>query len=92
MKITEKQAEQIFREEGYDENNKQVFKIVEELDWDDDGKYSHGGRIFEFEGKNYQLSISRSGSYHTDYYFDFTLECQEVEQVTITRKVWNRKK
>ena len=90
MKITEEQANAIFREEGWmpsDEDNA-TFKILEECDWDDNGKYSNRRSIFEFEGKCYAMHISRCGSYHTDYDYDFDLDCHEVQQVQVVIKEW----
>lgn len=72
------------------------FKIVEDGDWVDDGKYSHREVIFSKENKFYSLSVSRSGSYYTDYYYDWEdtdkFECPEVEAVEKTVTVWKAKK
>lgn len=82
MKITEEQAEQIAWEEC-DE-----FETVEVGEWEDDGKYSHQINIFKHDGKYYANQRSRCGSYHTDYDYNYYLDCQEVEQVEVTVKQW----
>lgn len=93
MKITDEQANAIFMEEGWmpSDEDKPTFRIVEECDWDDNGKYSNCEYIFEFEGKCYAMGISRCGSYHTDYDYDFDLTCNEVHQVEVTIKEWRTK-
>ena len=47
------------------------FKLIDRGEWIDDGKYSHKEMIFQHieSGKFYRLFDSRSGSYHSDYYY-----------------------
>lgn len=65
----------------------------------DGGKYEYKETIFEFGGKNYLVSESRSGSYYSDYYYesedwsdDSEQICDEVEKVAITKYEWVAKK
>jgi hypothetical protein len=69
------------------------YKVIEDGEWIDDGKCSYKDVIFSFEGKSYSIGYSRSGSYHTDYSYDWEYEdgpfdCCEVEQKEITVKKW----
>lgn len=73
------------------------YKIIKKDDWVDDGKYSFCGVVFQVleTGKYYQQSYSRSGSYFTDYYYDYEdwpseVELDEVEPVeeTIVKVTW----
>ena len=70
------------------------FKIIEDEDWIDHGKYSDKTTIFEMEGKTYSVSFGRSGSHFTDYNYDweyddnFTVEATEVVEVEVLTKIW----
>ena len=63
-------------------------EIVEEGDWVDDGKYSYRSNVFKMDDKFYQYHESRSGSYHTDYYYSDPEDYHEVKQVEKIVKVW----
>ncbi len=54
------------------------YKEVAEVTWIDEGKYSHGSYLFSVGDEHFELSVSRSGSYHTDYYYDIC----EISQYT----------
>lgn len=91
MKITEEQAEQIFF------GDSDEFTMVEEGDWEDQGKHSDCEAIFkvtnpteETEGKCYLFNVTREGSPYTDYEFYFygVEDCPEVEKVETTTLVW----
>lgn len=82
IKITEEQANLIFSEDS------EEFEHIEELEWDDDGKYQFGGCVFKKDDKRYMLSVTRSGSYFSDYDFQYDLECQEVEKAKKTVEFW----
>lgn len=60
-------------------------KIVEQSEWTQEHKYQYMYIVFEFDGKFYSLSRSRSGSYHSDWHYDSEYEkefrCPEVEKV-----------
>lgn len=86
--ITSQQAQDIFWEDS------EEFETVNEPAWKDDGKYSFAKVIFtsrQSRDKYYQLSVRRSGSYHTDYYYEWDdvdeFKCDEVvpkERLVIT--------
>lgn len=45
------------------------YKVYEEEEWIDEGKYQLNCFYVEIEGKYYGFSQSRSGSYYSDYYY-----------------------
>lgn len=76
-----------------EEDDPERFETVEVGDW----VYTHKGEdreiIFKYEGKFYQLTEHRSGSYHTDWYYSSEdwpdeLLLQEVKQVPVTSLIW----
>lgn len=88
IKLTEEQAKAIYKEQEIDSVSD--YEIVEELEWKDDGKYDNGGLVFKriSDGKNFLLIMSRCGSYHTDYHFNYYLDCPEVTKKTKTIEYW----
>lgn len=46
------------------------YKVLEDIDWEDDGKYQLGVLIVEIKGQIFGISVSRSGSYFSDYYYN----------------------
>lgn len=76
-----------------DGDEEQGLTIVEEGEWIDDGKYSYRNTIVKWNDKFWNISESRSGSYHTDYYYNDP-EAYEVtpRTETITRTVYDRVK
>lgn len=45
-------------------------ETVEEGSWEQDGKYQFCEAIFKHEDEFYCVSQSRSGSYHSDWYYN----------------------
>ncbi len=68
------------------------FKLVEEGEWIDDGKYASQETVFQDLSNNkfFRYWNSRSGSYFTDYYYsDISFgEVQEVEPTEVVVKTW----
>ena len=68
------------------------FEIIEESDWIDDGKYSYKDVVFKFDDKFYVIYPSRSGSYFSDYFYDYEdlveFKSFEVEKVEVTTHKW----
>lgn len=85
--LTEKQARIIFHDDLSEED---PYQQVEVTEWRDEGKYSWCEVIFSFEGRNYRFSVQRSGSYFTDYHFEFwdCKSCPEVKKVERTIYKW----
>ena len=75
--------------EGDDE-----FDVIEEGDFIQDYKYQHATSIYlhKESGKYYAFDMSRSGSYHSDWYYDFEddkeLNLYEVKKIEITKTIW----
>ncbi len=68
-------------------------KLVEEGEWTHcSPKYETQTTIFEFEGKHYEWSQTRSGSPFTDWYYtdedDTESTLYEVEMVEIITMTW----
>jgi sporulation-control protein spo0M len=84
MTYSEQELQAIFFEEHDD------FQLIEELDSVDEGKYSTLESIFlqKSTGKHYSLSVSRSGSYFTDYDYNFFCQPVEVEQKEVRITQW----
>lgn len=65
------------------------FELVEDGDWISDGKYDHCSQVVKHlpSGKHYTYTLGRSGSYYSDYYYDYedtVPDMLEVKQVTKT--------
>lgn len=57
-------------------------------EWEDDGKYQHQQIVFKYQDKFYAFWIVRSGSYFTDYYYQYPDQADEVHLVEKTIRVW----
>jgi hypothetical protein len=88
-------------EEGsFEESNKYEFDQEVEGEYEQDGKQQHASHIFKCTkspneneiGKFFRGSEGRSGSYHTDWYYDSeydkNVELTEVEQKEIKITRW----
>jgi len=71
------------------------YTVVEVGEWIDDGsgKYQNQFTIFEYDGRFFELHISRTGSYYSDYYYSSEdwgdeVECHEVEKKEIITHKW----
>ena len=84
------QLRDLWREEGSDELD---LVLHEEGDWDVDNKYQFITNIYfqESTGKYFSVTISRSGSPFTDWYYSFEdsgdklVEVKLVEKVTVVK-------
>jgi hypothetical protein len=77
----------LFRDLVYEEL--EDFEVVEAGKWIDYGKYQHNDVIVKqcSTGKFFSYRISRSGSYHSDFYYNYEYEgvtLTEVEPITKT--------
>ena len=90
MKISSEVAKALVWEDYSDE-----YEVVDDGHWEAEHKYEYKSLIFKYKDKFYELSVSRSGSYYTEYYYDWEVvdefECPEMEQVTITQEIWRKK-
>lgn len=59
------------------------FELVKQGDWVEDCKYSFCETIFKYKDKLFSVTQLRSGSYHSDYYYEEPEFC-EVEPKEIT--------
>jgi hypothetical protein len=63
--------------------------IAEEGEWEQNGKCQFRYTVVEYKDKFYELQQSRSGSYHTDWYYN-TPDIIEVvrKENTVTQVYW----
>ena len=81
----------LFEEEWEDDEDYAHFEVIDDGDWEVDCKYQFRSSIVKFMDKYYQINESRTGSYHTDYYYDDPeiFEVNQVEKV-VTTIVWEK--
>jgi len=85
--FTKEFVEDIFQNEGSeDERFEQVF----EEESMDNGKYQHFAIIIKDNqtNKHYRIKGNKSGSYFTDYDFNYSPGAQEVELKEVVIKKW----
>lgn len=65
----------------------EIYEVIDEGDWDDQGKYQYKTMIVKNKetGKFYEYTIQRSGSYFSDYYYSTDGE-PFVDAVEVERK------
>ncbi len=81
IKVPSSEQKQIWREDHPD------YEVVDEDDWDDQGKYQYCYPVVRHieSGKFFTFTVQRSGSYFSDYDYDFPdAELTEVHKVTKT--------
>lgn len=85
IKLTEEESSDIFWDDHEEYNS------VYESDWVQEHKYQFGIKIVQNKEtkKFYQLDIGRSGSYHTDWYYNYPEEMYEVKLVQETKVIDN---
>jgi hypothetical protein len=72
-------------------------EIIKEGKWINDHKQQFATFIFKFENKCWSYTCGRTGSYHTQYYYDWEWdksdqEIPEIKQVEKTITVWEKVK
>lgn len=73
----------LYKEDSWviEENDEDLqLKIIDDGAWEQDGKYQSRSVIVEFKGVLIQINEYRSGSYHTDWYYN------ESDIFQVTRK------
>ncbi len=72
---------------GYDTED---YKVIEEGDWVSSGKYEEKECIIQDinTGKYYRIFADRTGSYYSDYYYNYYSEAVEVEQIEKVITCW----
>jgi hypothetical protein len=85
LELTREQTRYLWREEGSEELD---LVLHEEGDWDVDTKYQHMTNIYfqESTGKYFELTVSRSGSPFTDWYYSFEDSGSELNEVKLVEK------
>jgi hypothetical protein len=79
MKISLESAREIEDAEGWE--------FIEESDWEDGGKYQFQDVIIKKDGQHYMFTISRCGSYFSDYEYNYAEDKDGMIQLTpVTKK------
>ena len=75
---------------AHDDYDTEKYKVVFWGPWEDEGKYSHQQIVFQVGEEFYGFWISRSGSYFSDYDYQYpsVKDVQKVQKVTKTIEVW----
>ncbi len=92
MNLTKEQANTLFWEVDKDDEWGE-FKVIEQGEWEDDGKYQYRDTIFKYGGKIWSFTVDRSGSYFSDYHYGILddrdgVEAYEVEKVKVITHRW----
>jgi hypothetical protein len=76
-----------------DDTDPEVIEIIQEGDWKQEHKYQYSETIVKFEDKYYSVNQSRSGSYHSDWYYNDpdVYEVERKEEI-VTKVTWPRVK
>lgn len=80
----------LLKEFGEGDDEHEDLTEVESEGWEQDGKYQSCATVYRHEptGRFVCINQSRSGSYHSDWYYDDPTICEVVpEVVSITRYV-----
>jgi hypothetical protein len=81
-------------EEARNIEDSEEWELIEETPWEDQGKYQCQDVIIKKDGKYYMFTIDRSGSYFSDYYYEYgddkdgMIELTEVTKRTKTIEYW----
>lgn len=63
--------------------------LVEQGEWIDDGKYQNASLILRgSNGFNYQTWVTRSGSYSSDYFYQFNDTLTAVKKAEVRKEEW----
>ena len=83
--LTDAQVRALWREDG----GVLGLELHEGGDWEDGGKYQYITNIYfqESTGKYFELSISRSGSHFTDWYYSFEDSGEVLNEVKLIERV-----
>jgi hypothetical protein len=87
MKISKEVAQELFWEDNCDD-----YTFIESSKFESDGKWEHAYCIFQHNDKTYRFYVSRSGSYYTEYTYDWEyadeIDCEEVIKVEKVIEEW----
>lgn len=86
LNLTAEQAEELFMNDGNDE-----LVLVDSGEWEQDGKYQNCYFIYKHNetGEHFRMWIGRSGSYHTDWDYNFyDTQLTKVREEEVVTTVW----
>lgn len=63
------------------------YEILEDIEWDDQGKYQLGSLVVQADDRIYRIDVSRSGSYFSAYYYaiDSVTELKKQTMYTVRK-------
>lgn len=81
IELTEELANELWLEEEVEVEGV-TYAVQDITNWEDDFKYQSCQVIFSEspsdESPHYSMGVSRTGSFYTDYNYEFSLSCPEV--------------
>lgn len=87
MKISKEAAQELFWGDNYDD-----YIHIESSKFESDGKWERASCIFQHGDKHYRFWVSRSGSYYTEYSYDWEyedeIECEKVIKTEVVIEQW----
>jgi len=91
IKIAASQLAAVFSEEAEAVTEDDVFSEIDRGAWDDEGKYQYLPIYIKSKktDKVYVFNVQRSGSYFSDYNYEFDEDAHEVEEKEVTHTVWS---
>lgn len=75
----------------FEDIDPEIYEIIEDNGWQDEGKYSYKDVIIKHKDKFYSITFDRSGSYYSHYEYDFDYmdtNWPEVEKKEVTVTKW----
>lgn len=83
IELNEKLSEKVFQECFKESDG---IEIIEDNNWDDHGKYQYKCIIFSMNDKYYQTVVTRSGSYFSNYDYQFESPEEVIKEEKVVTK------
>ena len=76
--------------ELFNSRRSEGLEFIKQTEWTSEYKYDFCSLIFKDiqDEKVYCCNILRTGTYFTDYFYDFEINCFEVKEIEKTIKEW----
>mgnify|MGYP006995670095 CR=1 FL=1 len=66
------------------------YEVVHRGKWEDEGKYQYQDIVFLHGGKHWIFCVTRSGSYFSEYNFEYPSIAHEAELKVVRLETWVR--
>mgnify|MGYP003552023679 CR=1 FL=1 len=83
LELNKELSEKVFQEDFEESDG---IEIIEDGDWDDQGKYQYKCIIFSMNDKYYQTVVTRSGSYFSNYDYQFESPEEVIKEEKVVTK------